>query len=409
MFIVLKDHWVPLHYAIWCLASTKGLCSPTDTEDTKQVHISQQIVDIIIDNSSKLHLEQSNISGVNALHLASWYGLEEIVTTLTNLGCDVNAIASDTYKMRWQTVRDSALKTLFNRDCDLYKKDSFCIGSDVTAVYLAARAGHPNIVETLAKAGANVNATKAFAYHNGITPLHAAAARGNKETVNILLKYAAEAGLQASDGGTALHCASEFGHSDIVKLLVDHKKVSKKIVNSGKQCVEADMITPLHLAVTNGNEEIIETLIKHGANIDGQASDGFTPIHLAAQNGNTNISRILINAGCKLDKRAMLDGCTDLTPLHLAVRVGNLDLVNVLVDGKADINARANVSDVAGVGMLHLAAVCNHELIVERLIKLGCNMNKKTSGGSTALFLAVKEGNAGVYLSINYHVRIYVI
>lgn len=43
--------------------------------------------------------------------------------------------------------------------------------------------------------------------------------------------------------------------------------------------------TPLLLAVENGFDEIAELLIKKGANIDA-SSNGDTPLHLAARNCN---------------------------------------------------------------------------------------------------------------------------
>lgn len=41
------------------------------------------------------------------------------------------------------------------------------VGSDITAMYLAARAGHGKIVKILIKGGANINVTKSYGLHKG--------------------------------------------------------------------------------------------------------------------------------------------------------------------------------------------------------------------------------------------------
>ena len=310
----------------------------------------------------------------------------------------MDELASDTYKSRWQTVRDSNVTTLFTRDCDLYRPDSFCIGQNITPLYLAARGGHVNIVKTLVAARADVHISKSFGYHSGITALHAAAAKGNAEAVQELLLAGCDPNVQASDGGTPLHCAAEFGHFAVLEVLLKTtKELGKPLqIDLGKRCVEADCISALHLATTTGNDKIVRMLIDVGCDVNAQASDGFTPIHLAAQNGAVEAAKFLLQANCDVTKRAALDGCFGLTPLHLAVRSGNLSLVDLLIKAKSDINATASVADIDNVTMLHLAAVCAHADIVDVLLKAGCSPTKRTSAGSTALFLAVKEGNAAV-------------
>ena len=394
--MILQDEWTALHYAVWCVAKTSGLCSSSDEPDSQDIPKARTIFSLLLD--AGIPVNAVNTSGVSALHLASWYGLPDIVQDLLNNKAFVDELASDTYKARWQTVRDSNVTTLFTRDCDLYRPDSFCIGQNITPLYLASRGGHVSIVKKLVAAGADVHISKTFGYHSGITALHAAAAKGNAEAVHELLLAGSDPNIQASDGGTPLHCAAEFGHFAVVEILL---KTTKELdhtleINLGKRCVEADNISALHLATTTGNDKIVSMLIEAGCDVNAQASDGFTPIHLAAQNGAVEAAKLLLKAKCDVTKRAALDGCLGLTPLHLAVRSGNLPLVDLLIQAKSNIDAIASVADIDNVTMLHLAAVCGHADIVDILLKAGCSPTKRTSAGSTALFLAVKEGNSAV-------------
>ncbi|XP_020603605.1 ankyrin repeat domain-containing protein 54-like [Orbicella faveolata] len=55
--------------------------------------------------------------------------------------------------------------------------------------------------------------------------------------------------------------------------------------------------TPLHFVVwdVNGNEELMEMLLKHGADTNLSDSFDLTPLHLAAEKGNLRAVKKLVN------------------------------------------------------------------------------------------------------------------
>jgi ankyrin repeat protein len=53
-------------------------------------------------------------------------------------------------------------------------------------------------------------------------------------------------------------------------------------------------------ATENGNINIVELLLKRGADIDIKASDGRTALAIASKNGHKNIEELLKDAGAKL-------------------------------------------------------------------------------------------------------------
>jgi len=52
--------------------------------------------------------------------------------------------------------------------------------------------------------------------------------------------------------------------------------------------------TPLHLAVQNGNIEIVKTLLARGYNLNARNVDGLTPLDLAIATNNTAIAQLLL-------------------------------------------------------------------------------------------------------------------
>jgi ankyrin repeat protein len=97
-----------------------------------------------------------------------------------------------------------------------------------------------------------------------------AAIKGNLELVTCLADY----GVNIKDSA-ALYWASNGGHLDIVKFLIEHgDSINKKFV-VGR--------TALHQASTYGYYEIISYLLDHGAWAKIQDDDGKTPLDKAKE------------------------------------------------------------------------------------------------------------------------------
>ena len=87
-----------------------------------------------------------------------------------------------------------------------------------------------------------------------------------------------------------LQAASERGHLDIVKFLLDHS------ANPDWQCCSGE--TALYLGAAAGHLDIVEALLKAGANPNLEAIAG-SPLDAARAAGHDNIASVLAGASNK--------------------------------------------------------------------------------------------------------------
>ena len=100
---------------------------------------------------------------------------------------------------------------------DHWPTNEDCTGR--TALIAASWSGHPDVVQTLLAAGANVNARN----DDGRTALAIASERGHLEVVQALLAARSEVNARNGGGRTALALASEQGHLQVVQALIAAK------------------------------------------------------------------------------------------------------------------------------------------------------------------------------------------
>lgn len=130
-------------------------------------------------------------------------------------------------------------------------------GDGMSALHLAAQAGHVAIVEALLSAGATVDPTTRIGSY---TPLHIAATQANDAIVSLLLEAGADATASTTNShATALHLAAqEVGGAESVKLLLEHgADPNAKEISAGQ--------TPLMFAAASNQVESIELLLNAGA------------------------------------------------------------------------------------------------------------------------------------------------
>ncbi|KAH7428538.1 hypothetical protein KP509_09G006000 [Ceratopteris richardii] len=107
--------------------------------------------------------------------------------------------------------------------------------------------------------------------------------------------------LRNDDSRTPLHVAVSFGQEEIVKILCNLPGSSQTIVN----VADEEGWTPLHSAVSCGQLSIMEILLQAGADVSAKTTGGRTPLHYAASKGHTKIAEVLVASGANINEKDM--------------------------------------------------------------------------------------------------------
>ena len=190
-----------------------------------------------------------------------------------------------------------------------------------------------------------------------------------------------------------LHCAAAAGNLEIVdKILSDEQSATS--VDSKNDNHE----TALMFAASNGHLDVVNTLIKKGANrLQQTKKEGHTALIRAIMNmkPNMDIVRELLNYDQQTeDLKKLIDtkDNTGKTALMFASLNGHLKVVETLIEKEANILEKTE----EGYTALMFASLNGHLKVVETLIKQGANILEKTKEGYTALMFASLNGHLKV-------------
>ncbi|KAL8913102.1 MAG: hypothetical protein Q9171_001996 [Xanthocarpia ochracea] len=159
-------------------------------------------------------------------------------------------------------------------------------------VVVATYFGLTDVAASLLEHGANANVLARPS--DGVSVLDLACQRGHRDVVKLLLDRGAITQRQQFRKVGALHRAASFNHPAVVEVLLEHSQALVHAKNShGK--------TALHDAAERGLLEVVQLLIKHGADLRAKSNTMETPLSYAASSGNISCVQALLDAGVPLD------------------------------------------------------------------------------------------------------------
>jgi ankyrin repeat protein/mannose-6-phosphate isomerase-like protein (cupin superfamily) len=201
-----------------------------------------------------------------------------------------------------------------------------------------------------------------------------AAKRNDVAAVRALLAKKVNVNGQAPDGSTALHWAAQRDNSELVDLLVR--------AGANAKASSRYNVPPLYLAALNGNAQVMARLLAAGADANATAYEGQTMLMTAALSGRPEAVRLLLQRGAKVDAVEPYRG---QTALMWAASEGNTGAAAVLLEAGASVTAKST----GGFTPLLFAVRNAHLETAALLLKQGANVNDVAPDGSSALGMAV--------------------
>ncbi|KAA6429353.1 MAG: hypothetical protein FRX49_00747 [Trebouxia sp. A1-2] len=406
------NSWTPMHYAaahnqIAVLDTLAQLgCDPSvkDSVSSTPMHVAageghiEAILKLVALGSDPGAKDRD---GCTPLYCAAAWNRPAAMKKLDELGCPSWVRSEEgrtpvhvAAEQGWVALIDLLVRELRNK---VDSRDAY----QFTPLHSAANGGHVGTIQKLISFSHDVDVRDYLGTSSRRTPLHYAALHGRAAAVEELIKQGAAHGAKDNRGGyTPLHLAADAGQCEVISRLfelgADLEAVSTKgwtplalanmkgpanvdaiglLIELGASLwsvmKDADMETPLHMASRSGRLDIVEKLLRCGADYSKKTkvhcslphtavvygstehapskpeeppvplpsildSDGSTPLHYAAAFGQTHVLETLVKAGIAIDNR---DDARN-TPLHLAAGCGFLDTVTKLIKLGADVNAR---------------------------------------------------------------------
>ncbi|KAJ8124017.1 hypothetical protein ONZ43_g160 [Nemania bipapillata] len=333
-----------------------------------------------------IDLKWTDYKGRGILYVVS--DRPNMIRKLIKRGASIDALGSPLHHVSRYNQPES-LEALLESDP---KPDVDCVcqiadrGENVgyTPLLLACKYRNPKCLKLLLEAGANPN-LKNKKGHDGVDILLGQKRKPEEaeECLRLLLARRDSVPLHHVDekGRTRLHKIHEKSPVSLVRLLVE--------ANVPLDIADHDGYTPLTLAVSQGNKdvvkyligqgarvnirnpifvnivylavamefldpkvgaEVLKLLVRRGAEVDGADGEGRHPVHIACKSPDASGLKVLADAGARLDVRDNFGhNVKDLdinvkdndgwTPLMWAVRSGSRDTVTTLISRGADLSA----------------------------------------------------------------------
>ena len=166
--------------------------------------------------------------------------------------------------------------------------DDLAVSNKDSALILASKSGHANVVHLLLEANADVHVKNAY----GNTPLHAACTEGYVEVANALIDAGSNIAAVNNKGSTCLHlfCLGDNEKEyplDMLKMLI--KSGGSDVINAK----DSRGVTPLIAACGSGREDVCAYLLDHGANGNDIDNSGMTGVDTAKFQSKKLSSKIL--------------------------------------------------------------------------------------------------------------------
>eukprot|EP00548_Thalassiothrix_antarctica_P012360 CAMPEP_0194161710 /NCGR_PEP_ID=MMETSP0152-20130528/79083_1 /TAXON_ID=1049557 /ORGANISM="Thalassiothrix antarctica, Strain L6-D1" /LENGTH=896 /DNA_ID=CAMNT_0038871525 /DNA_START=985 /DNA_END=3675 /DNA_ORIENTATION=- len=295
--------------------------------------------------------EDPHVDGVTALHVAAQGGHIETVKIILEAGATV-------------TVEDDNKRT---------------------ALYLAVKGNYGEVSVELVKAGGDPNTKYIDEDEETHNLLMDSIIVENEEFSKLLIEKGADLYFKDDRNVNTLLQASHRGLAEVVKSLLEKHIATNK---EGYVDDESDEgITPLISAASEGHDEIVQLIVdSKKADINGKDKDGTNSLMAASARGHHLVVEILLKAGAAVNEQNS-DGHTALMfAFNGKNQVETLwERYSQYIDEDKAKGADAEDEiDDGGTGPIIQEALTNHTALVDLLMKSGADASIKDKEGHAA-------------------------
>ncbi|XP_064195872.1 kinase D-interacting substrate of 220 kDa B isoform X4 [Anguilla rostrata] len=181
---------------------------------------------------------------------------------------------------------------------------------------------------------------------------------------------------RSDNGQTPLMLASEQGSLEIVQELIRR--------GANVNLDDVDCWTALISAAKEGHVEVVKELLESSAYIEHRDMGGWTALMWAAYKGRVEVATVLLKNGANPNTT----GQYSVYPIIWAAGRGHAEIVHLLLEH----GAKVNCSDKYGTTPLIWAARKGHFDCVMHLLENGADVDQEGANSMTALIVAVKGG-----------------
>ncbi|MCI0611437.1 ankyrin repeat domain-containing protein, partial [bacterium] len=308
-----------------------------------------------------IDIEQRTSRGATPLMLASRAGADDMIRMLVVAGADTELLDESSQTALHYAVaalRPSSVRALIEAGADLNARD----GQGRTPLILCSeQQSDPILTAQLARILVAAEAKLDLIDNSGQSTLMKAAQNGNLRMERVLIAAGAD--------------QSELNQMRLFMLVKANNfaELESLLKTIGPDARDDQNRTPLMLAIMERNAEMVDFLLKHGADPNSEDSNHQTPIMYAANfrfgRRNLKIVKQLLDAGSKVN----IKDSDNSSPLAIAVESVSGEgesIIKILLDAKADPNVTYFQQPIL------LSAIRKREpTLVDLLLRAGANPN----------------------------------
>uniref|UniRef100_A0A3Q2PVX5 Ankyrin repeat and SOCS box containing 14 n=1 Tax=Fundulus heteroclitus TaxID=8078 RepID=A0A3Q2PVX5_FUNHE len=239
------------------------------------------------------NVNQVGCHGRRPLHEASRLGNVELVKVLLEAGARPDPRSNYGFTplaLAAQGGHLEVVEILLRKGADIFSQAH----DEASVLYEASASGNPAVIRLLLEHGADANISN----HTGHLPIHRASHRGHLESLKLLLPVT-KMGEVNDSGISPLHSAAAEAHADCIKVLLDAGYDPNYMLHPWiRRSYDDERKSALYFAVSNNDMASVKLLLEAGAMAN---QDPVKCLQVALRLGNYDLINLLLRYGANVN------------------------------------------------------------------------------------------------------------